>query len=259
MTILDQIIQEKRKEIAEKKKRYPLSYLREGAGFRRKAVSMCQALAGSETGIIAEFKRKSPSKGFIQKDAIATEVVKGYEAAGATACSVVTDATFFGGSLADLEKVRQATDIPLLRKDFILDPYQIAESKSAGADAILLIAAALTPGQCKEYAEEAQTLGLEVLLEIHTTQELTYICDSVDMIGINNRNLKTFVTDIYTSFELGKRIPGCYVKVAESGISSLKTVKALREVGFKGFLIGETFMRECFPGQALLKFLRNVD
>lgn len=259
MTILDQIIREKSREVADKKKLYPLSVLRDNEGFRRKVFSMQKALSCSSSGIIAEFKRKSPSKGFIHKDARAAEVVKGYALAGASAASVLTDASFFGGSPADLQEVRPVTDIPLLRKDFIVDSYQITETKSIGADAILLIASLLSPEQCKEYAEEAHSLELEVLLEIHAADELIYMNDSIDMIGVNNRNLKTFVTDIYTSFVLGKAIPDCYLKVAESGISSLKTVRALKEVGFKGFLIGERFMKERFPAQALQKFLRDAD
>lgn len=171
---------------------------------------MRHALESSPYGIIAEFKRKSPSKGFIHRDADVAQVVSGYAASGAAACSVLTDTLYFGGSPEDLMRARAVVDIPLLRKDFIVDPYQLAEAAAWGADVVLLIAAALTPGQCRELAEAAHELGLEVLLEVHHQDELDRICEQVDIVGINNRNLATFVTDIYTSFELAKQIPGYF-------------------------------------------------
>lgn len=259
MTILEQILATKREEVESRKKQLSAGQLLETALAGRKRLSMRQALENSPYGIIAEFKRKSPSKGFIHRDADVAEVVSGYAANGAAACSVLTDSLYFGGSPDDLKHAREAVNIPLLRKDFVIDPYQLAEAAAWGADVVLLIAAALTPEQCSELAGAAHELGLEVLLEVHRQEELDRICPGVDIVGINNRNLATFATDIYTSFELAKQIPAPYLKISESGIHSIDTVKALREAGFRGFLIGERFMQEAHPGEALKKFIGHAD
>ena len=259
MTILEQILATKREEVESRKKQVSAGQLLETAYAGRKRLSMRQALECSPYGIIAEFKRKSPSKGFIHQEADVAEVVSSYAANGAAACSVLTDSLYFGGSPEDLMRARAAVDIPLLRKDFIIDSYQLAEAAAWGADVVLLIAAALTPGQCSELAGVAHELGLEVLLEVHQQEEFDRIGKQVDIVGINNRNLATFVTDIYTSFELGKQIPATYLKISESGIHSIGTVTALREAGFRGFLIGERFMKENNPGMALKKFIGDAD
>lgn len=259
MTILDQILETKREEVAGQKLKISARDLLTTPFAKRERLSMRKVLEDSPTGIIAEFKRKSPSKGYIHENADAAEIVGGYSYFGASACSVLTDQIYFGGSLVDLALARNSVNIPLLRKDFIVDEYQIYEAIAYGADAVLLIAAALSPSECAEFTEIAHNYGLEVLLEIHQEAELDRIHPGVDMVGVNNRNLATFVTDIYTSFELAGQIPAGHLKVAESGINSMGTVLALREAGFRGFLIGERFMREEQPAEALKRFLNNAD
>lgn len=258
-TILDNIIQTKRLEVATARATKPFEViLAEARAVSRPVLSFRDALAKSESGIIAEFKRRSPSKGFIHEGAKVAEVLPGYAKAGAAACSVLTDITYFGGSADDLKEARRLVNIPLLRKDFIIDEYQICEARIWGADVILLIAAALTPAEVERLGAFAHTLGLEVLLEIHDVCELSHICTAVDVIGINNRNLATFVTDIQTSFELGRQIPGQYLRISESGISSPDTVRRLREAGFRGFLMGENFMKEDDPAAALHHFIEGL-
>lgn len=259
MTILEQILATKRQEVSARKKEIPYQSLLDSPHFQRKRFSMRQALEASNYGIIAEFKRKSPSKGFIHQHAVVGDVVSGYVQSGASACSVLTDSVYFGGSPEDLQQARKMVDVPLLRKDFIIDTYQIAEAAAWGADVILLIAAALTPGECETLAGAAHSMGLEVLLEVHQASELDWICADVDIVGVNNRNLSTFATDIYTSFELAKQIPASCMKISESGISSIETIKALREAGYRGFLIGECFMKENRPDLALKKFISDAD
>jgi indole-3-glycerol phosphate synthase len=255
MNILETIVAKKREEIAEKKKTNYLSKL-DGTVFP--SLSLKNALLHSPTGIIAEFKRKSPSKGWIHPDADTTVIPSGYQKAGAAALSVLTDELFFGGSREDLLAARKSTLIPVLRKDFIIDSYQVQVTKGIGANAILLIAAALDKKNCASLAKEAKGLGLEVLLEIHEEAELEYLSPDIDLVGINNRNLKTFITDIDTSFRLGEKVPAEFVKISESGISDPLTIKALRAVGFNGFLIGETFMKEDDPAEVLRQFIKAV-
>ena len=255
MNILDKILVTKRKEVS-------LLVLQKenyfGPFAERSVSSFKRALLQSDTGIIAECKRKSPSKGWIHSDADAREIVTAYEEAGAAAVSVLTDIEFFGGSCQDLISVRPLVKLPLLRKDFLIDPEQVYQSKALGADVILLIAAALTPGEVKTMAALAHRLGLEVLLEIHTENELDYLCSEIDVVGINNRNLNTFETSVETSFELGEKIPGEFVKISESGLSDPSIVRELRSVGFQGFLMGENFMKEDSPGQALNHFIAQL-
>ena len=254
--ILAEIIQTKRQELAARV--IPL----EGAqGVRTKTVSLRQALMESPTGIIAEFKRKSPSRGWIHADARPEEVVPAYAAAGATALSILTDETYFGGSLDFIRRVRPLVDLPILRKDFIIDPVQLVEARQAGADAVLLIAACLGRGDCAALTAEAHRLGLEVLLEIHSAGELDYVTPDVDVVGVNNRHLGSFVTDVRTSFGLApllSRIPGEPVLVSESGLGDPATVRALRDAGFRGFLMGEHFMKQTDPGAALATLIQAL-
>lgn len=211
------------------------------------------------TGIIAEFKRASPSKGLINGTASVAQVVKGYQDAGASAVSVLTDPDFFQGSLADLTAARQALTIPLLRKEFIIDRYQIAEAKAYGADIILLIAACLEATEIESLSIYAKSLGLNVLLEVHNEEELNRsLFNSIDAIGVNNRNLKDFSVSLEHSYDLVNKIPGRYIKVSESGISDPATITALRAAGFQGFLIGENFMRTDNPGAAIKEFVDQL-
>ncbi|MBQ9660562.1 MAG: indole-3-glycerol-phosphate synthase [Bacteroidales bacterium] len=295
MDILDKILETKRQELRFGKRR-----------------SLRQALLVSETGIIAEFKRKSPSKGWIHPEAVPEQVVPAYAAAGAAALSILTDESYFGGSLDFIRRVRPLVDIPILRKDFIIDPVQLVEARQAGADAVLLIAACMSRTDCASLTAEARRLGLEVLLEIHSADELDYITPDVDVVGVNNRHLGSFVTDVQTSFDLAPllasqtdrnyfpdkfaekpisappfttptlaagpskrsaaggpggtppglsgtgRLPATPVFVSESGISDPATVRALRDAGYRGFLMGEHFMRQPDPGAALAAFIQAL-
>ncbi|MEA4850388.1 MAG: indole-3-glycerol phosphate synthase TrpC [Paludibacter sp.] len=259
MTILDKIIESKRSEIASRKISAPLSALVNAPLYRRKCLSMKESLLNSESGIISEFKRKSPSLGWINEEADVVEVAAGYSAAGASGISILTDSEFFGGSPLDIMAARQFVACPVLRKDFMIDEYQLYEAKAMGADVVLLIAAALTVKQTLELASKAHELGLEVLLEVHNEQELGHANDFVDMLGVNNRNLKTFEQNIQTSFDLAALIPDQFVKVSESGISKTETVRELRAVGYKGFLMGENFMKEENPASVLVNFISSLN
>ena len=261
--ILQEIIIRKRLEVEQQKAAIPMEQLESllPSALERPVASMRAALAESSTGIIAEFKRRSPSKGWIFPEARVGEVLPAYEKAGAAACSVLTDQQFFGGSLEDLRAARKLVTLPLLRKEFIIDNYQLVEARIAGADAILLIAAVLTPEACLELAQKARELQLEVLLEIHTERELEYLNPFIDMLGINNRNLGTFETSLDHSYNLAekmRRMDSSVLMVSESGISRPTTVKELRQHGFRGFLIGETFMKSGQPGKALSEFINGI-
>ncbi len=222
------------------------------------AYSMSRSLASSPYGIIAEFKRKSPSKGWIHEDAKPMDVVPMYAAGGASALSILTDNKYFGGTLDFIPQVRQAVDIPILRKEFIIDEYQLFEARLVGADAVLLIAADLSKDQCRSLTRTAHDLKLEVLLEMHSEDELEYLDCEPDMAGINNRNLGTFHTDVANSFRLAEKMATEAVKVSESGISNPDTVRQLRAAGFRGFLMGECFMKEKDPGLALKQFIERI-
>jgi len=260
-TILDEIVANKRKEIAQFK---PLSsierFRKEGFFWETGNRSLRQSLlAPGSSGIIAEFKRKSPSKGWFKtKELEVEEVVRQYNDRGAAGISVLTDEVYFGGDIDDLIQTKIISDIPVLRKDFIVDEWQVAEAKAFGADVILLIAACLSPAEVKQLATFTKSLGLEVLLEIHNEEELGHICDQVDMVGVNNRNLKNFEVDINTSLQLIGKIPPDKPAIAESGISNVETIVTLKTAGFKGFLIGETFMKEPDPGQAFMEFVNQL-
>lgn len=221
--------------------------------------SMRQSLMDSDTGIIAEFKRKSPSKGWIHQDAKAEEVTMAYQQAGATALSILTDTNFFGGYDEYIQHARAAgVTLPILYKNFIIDEYQLFQAKYCGASAVLLIAACLTKQRCAELQHLARQLGLETLLEMHNERDFEYAELEPDMYGINNRNLGSFVTDVNNSFRLAERLPDGVCKVSESGISNPSTLKELRAAGFRGFLMGECFMKEKDPGAALQAFTLNV-
>lgn len=266
--ILSEIIAHKQTEIELQKQTVSPKQLQEQAEviIRENAVhrrSMKQALAASSTGIISEFKRCSPSKGWINEAAQAEEIPASYEAAGAAALSILTDEKFFGGTLRDIRTVRPLVRIPILRKDFIIDEYQLLQACIVGADAVLLIAACLSPEQCSTLTAQAHELGLEVLLEIHSPSELSYINKEVDMVGVNNRNLSSFVTDVENSFRIARQLreanhgPASPLLVSESGISDPETICRLRAAGFRSFLIGETFMKTANPGETLKKFIQD--
>jgi len=257
-TILDKILADKVIEVAERKKYVPISELEESPAFLRKCLSLKQSLLASESGIISEFKRKSPSKGWIHEEANVVEVTSGYSAAGASGISILTDLPYFGGTSQDLLAARPLITCPVLRKDFVVDAYQLYEAKAIGADVILLIAAALSPKRTLELAKTAHELGLEVLMEVHNVEELEHANEYVDMLGVNNRNLKTFEVSTNVSFELAKLIPDSFVKVSESGISKAETVKELRKAGYNGFLMGENFMKEADPAEALKSFIEQL-
>lgn len=258
MNILETIVQHKYREVAQRRQAVPVAQLRQQPGYERLRLSLRQfILDPTRTGIIAEFKRQSPSKGIINADADVAAVTKAYAQHGASAISVLTDTEFFGGSTADLEAAR-LNAVPLLRKDFIVDAYQIEEARAMGADAILLIAACLTPAAVSELAAYAKELGLEVLLELHAEEELNHVCPATDIVGINNRDLKTFTVDIERSLQMAARLPHGVVKIAESGISTPAEVKRFRENGFDGFLIGERFMRDADPGAAFAAFVESL-
>ncbi|MEI6556711.1 MAG: indole-3-glycerol phosphate synthase TrpC [Paludibacter sp.] len=256
--ILDKIIESKKVEVASRKISTPISALEKAQAFSRKCLSLKQSLLNSESGIISEFKRKSPSLGWIHEDADVVDITSGYSAAGASGISILTDLEYFGGTPMDLMAARQFITCPVLRKDFVIDEYQLYEAKAMGADVVLLIATALTVEQTLELARKAHELGLEVLLEVHNAEEIGHANDFVDMLGVNNRNLKTFEQSIQTSFDLAALIPEKFVKVSESGISKTETVKELRKVGYKGFLMGENFMKEENPAEALGNFIANL-
>lgn len=258
MNILDKIIAHKKIEVAERKAATGIAGLEKSPAFTRSVLSLKQFLLDdNKTGIIAEFKRKSPSKGIINGDADVVAVTTAYTQHGASGLSVLTDTTFFGGSTEDLVKAR-VNQVPILRKEFIIDEYQVVEAKAMGADVILLIAACLTPAEVKRLATFAQSLQLEVLLELHDEEELEHVCDETVLVGINNRNLKTFVVDIERSLAMAQRIPANKVKIAESGISAVENIRLFRDNGFRGFLIGENFMKEPNPGLAFEKFVKAL-
>ena len=258
MNILEKIIEYKRSEVAKRKAELSIAELERSNFFSRPVFSLKYFLLDkSKTGIIAEFKRRSPSKGIINDSADVESVTKAFAENGASALSVLTDKEFFGGSNDDLIKAR-INEVPILRKDFIIDEYQITETRSIGADVILLIAACLTPTDVKGLASFAKSLGLEVLLELHDEDELGHICDETEIIGINNRNLKTFEVDIERSLRMAEQIPAGKIKVAESGINSVENIRLFKKHGFNGFLIGENFMKEKDPGEAFKKFVSGL-
>ncbi len=260
MNILDKIIADKRKEVDLKKSIIPKSQLEQSVLFDRTGNSMAKALRNSTTGIIAEHKRRSPSKDTINQNTNVGLVARDYQNAGVSGMSVLTDIKYFGGCLEDLLLARASVMMPLLRKEFIINEYQILEAKAFGADAILLIAAVLTKAEIKAFSEFAKSLGLEVLLEVHNQEELRKsVMPSLDMLGVNNRNLKTFEVSLETSKSLSVQIPDDFVKVSESGISSIEAIRDLKQYGYQGFLIGENFMKTDNPGKSALEFIKKLN
>lgn len=261
MNILDEIIAHKRKEVADRKRAFPIEVLKRTELYAAPAVSLKEFLRRKDkTGIIAEFKRRSPSKGIINADASVETTTRGYADAGASGLSVLTDEKFFGGSSDDLSRARQVNSCPILRKDFTVDAYQVAEAKSIGADAILLIAAVLDPLESKKLATFAHDLGMEVLLEVHNEEELRENLQvGADLIGVNNRDLKTFKVSIDVSKRLAPLIPREVLKVSESGISNPEAIAELRLHGFEGFLIGENFMKHAKPEVAAAEFMQALN
>ena len=259
MNILEKIVAQKKKEVAQRKQAMPAAALEKHGLFKKLPYSLKQCLKDeSKTGIIAEFKRASPSKGIINNQASVEAVTAAYANYGASGISVLTDESFFGGSLNDLQTA-SILEVPVLRKDFMIDAYQVTEAKAYGASVILLIAACLSPAEVKALAAAAKDLGLEVLLELHDESELDHVCDGVDIVGINNRNLKTFSVDLEQSVKLAEKIGASYLKIAESGISSPGSIRYLKQHGFDGFLIGEHFMKESEPGAAFRNFVNELN
>jgi len=259
MNILDKIVADKRKEVDLKKSLITLPQLEASVMMERTSVSLAASLRKSNTGIIAEHKRRSPSKSVINQNLNVQDVAKGYANAGVCGMSVLTDGKYFGGSLDDLVLARASVNIPLLRKEFIIDEYQIVEAKAYGADVILLIAAILSREETKTLSELAKSMGLDVLLEVHNEEELQKsIMPSLDMLGVNNRNLKTFEVSLETSKSLSTQIPDDFVKVSESGISSIEAIQELKKYGYQGFLIGENFMKTDDPGTSAKMFIDEL-
>lgn len=265
MDILSEIVARKRKVVEELKRVAPLD---EGKMSRngRMPVSMKSALRNARTGIIAEFKRRSPSKGWIRRDALVGDILPMYGAAGAAACSVLADREFFGGSPEDVRDARNATNLPVLFKEFVVDEYQIMQAFCTGADAVLLIASVLSPDEVARLADRAHALGLEVLLEVHAESELAALNPGIDMVGVNNRNLGSFLTDTENSFRMAdavrRRANGfatAPLAVSESGISSGRVIAELKKAGYEGFLVGESLMRGDNPAENLRRLLEEAE
>ncbi|MBP5371382.1 MAG: indole-3-glycerol phosphate synthase TrpC [Bacteroidales bacterium] len=262
--ILEEIVDNKRIEVDAAKQKLPFYELAKRveqflAENLLKPRSMHDTLMASKSGIIAEFKRKSPSKGWIHADAVPTDVVPLYEKNGASAASILVDEKYFGGSKHFIEMVRPMVSLPILYKEFIVDEYQLYEAKLAGADTVLLIAATLSAPMVKKLVETAHQLGLEILFEVHSVSELNKVVPETDILGVNNRHLGTFVTDVQWSFDIADKLSKDFLLVSESGISNPQTVRELRKCGYRGFLIGECFMKEQNPGEALKTFIQNIE
>lgn len=259
MNILDEIIAYKKTEVKGRRSEVPFRKLEQSDYFGRNVLRLTDFLADkTRTSVIAEFKKRSPSRGIINGNATPEEVARGYSEGGASGISVLTDRQFFGGSSEHLISARKVTSIPLLRKDFIVDEYQVVESRAIGADVILLIAACLSRQQLKDFARTAKSLGLQVIMEIHKLSELSLINEFIDIVGVNNRDLETFKTDINTSAELIRHIPSGFFKISESGIDQAENIRSLKESGYNGFLIGELFMKEKDPVKAFIEFVKEL-
>jgi indole-3-glycerol phosphate synthase len=259
-SILERIVADKHLEVTLRKQLIPVKQLEQSVLFERKSPSLSKRLKQSASGLITEHKRRSPSKDCINQNLNIQDVAKGYENAGACGMSVLTDMKYFGGSLEDLLTARASCELPLLRKEFIIDPYQITEAKAYGADVILLIATVLSRKEVEHYSILAQELGMEVLLEVNNQEELyKSIMPSLNMVGVNNRNLKTFEVNLEISKTLSALIPDEFVKISESGIRSVSDIKSLQPYGYKGFLIGENFMKTENPGAAAADFINLLN
>lgn len=258
--VLQEIVAHKRQEVAAAKEQLPPRslYAKVEQALSMPCRSMSRALAESPSGIIAEFKRRSPSKGWIKEEGRPDVIPPAYAQGGAAALSILTDSVYFGGSLDFIRIARPMVDIPVMRKEFVIDEYQLFEARLAGADAVLLIAACLSRQECATLAATARELGMEVLLELHGEGELDYAAIEVPMLGVNNRNLGSFVTDVRHSFSMIGRLPSDRVLVSESGLSNPATVRELRQAGYRGFLMGEQFMKHADPGEALKEFIGQL-
>jgi indole-3-glycerol phosphate synthase len=260
MNILEKIVLEKRKQVVEDKQMVPLELLEKSIYFSRECPSLKEYIVRDDkSGIITEIKKKSPALGAINPEINVEKLAAAYTLAGASALSVLTDNKFFGGCNADLIAARENTTIPILRKDFVIDEYQIVEAKSIGADVILLIAAILTKEEIAKLTELAHNLGMEVILEVHAAHEPEKVYDKVDVIGVNNRNLETMHIDIATSKSMAKLIPPGFIKISESGIENPEIVLELKQFGYDGFLIGSFFMKQIEPGKACAEFIRQIN
>ena len=260
MNILGEIVKHKRNELISQKLNPTIKELEQSESFKTKCRSLKSSILTSKSGIICEFKRRSPSKGIINNHSQLTEVVAGYEQAGASGISILTNEKYFSGSTNDIKKTLKIISTPILRKEFIIDEYQIIESKSIGADSILLIASILSPKEIQEFSSLAKSVGLEVLLEVHTKEELdTSVTDNIDIIGVNNRALNNFNVDIKNSLNIIDQIPSNFVKISESGINNPDSIVELKKAGFDGFLIGEYFMKSDSPNDLANKFINLVE
>ncbi|GAB0157437.1 indole-3-glycerol phosphate synthase TrpC [Chryseobacterium sp. Alg-005] len=257
MTILDKIVERKKEEIKVSRSKTSVEELKNSRFFGRRPLSLKESIK-NRSGIIAEFKRQSPSKGIINDQVSPLEVITAYEKFGASGISILTDKDFFGGSFDDVLKVREHINTPILRKDFMIDEYQFYEAKSIGADVVLLIASCLSPAQVEEFTDLSHELGLEVLLEIHTEEELKHCNTKIDLVGINNRNLNDFKVDLQHSVQLKNQLPENILSIAESGIYNIEDFRYLKEQGFDGFLMGEYFMRNESPGVSFSHFIKNI-
>ncbi|QIK16773.1 indole-3-glycerol phosphate synthase TrpC [Blattabacterium sp. DPU] len=258
MNLLEKIVSIKKKEVYQNKITHPIKKLENSILFKRKTFSLVKNITKSHTGIIAEFKCKSPSKGIINNTVSVEKVVKDYELAGVSGISILTDQYFFSGEKKNIKKSRSIVSLPILRKDFIIDEYQIIESKSIGADVILLIAGILSKNQITKFSKLAKNIGLEIIIEIHNEFEINKITDNLDIVGINNRDLQTFVVDYNNCLRLSSKISNNYIKIAESGINNVNHIFQLKKKGFKGFLIGEHFMRKKNPGKICKDFIKSL-
>ena len=260
MTILDKIIADKKTESAIRKMLFPIAYLEKSPLFEKPTISLVKNLLNSNTGIIAEHKRRSPSKQNINNSLSVVDVVKGYESSGACGISILTDMKYFGGSIEDLNLARASSKLPLLRKDFIINEYQIIEAKAHGADVILLISSILSQNEIRNLSIFAKKLGLEVLLEVHNLDELNKsIMPSIDLFGVNNRNLKNFEVNLDNSRILASKIPNEFIKISESGINNIKSIIDLKKYGYQGFLVGENFMKANNPGESAFEFIKKIE
>ena len=259
MKILDKIVRDKKLEVDKLSSNSSIKELESSRLFSRQCISLKDSILKNTGGIICEFKRRSPSNNNINYKSNVSEVVKGYQKAGAAGLSILTNKQYFDGDIKDIIEIRDISSIPILRKEFIISEYQIIEAKSIGSDAILLIASILSKEEIKNYSSLAKNIGLEVLFEIHDAEELEKISgENIDIIGVNNRNLDTLEIDIQNSVDLYSKIPNSFVKISESGISKVESILKLREVGYQGFLIGENFMKTDDPFESAYNFIKKV-
>ena len=260
MKILDKIVRDKKLEVDKLSSNSSIKELESSSLFSRQCISLKDSILKSSGGIICEFKRRSPSNNNINYKSNISEVVKGYQKAGAAGLSILTNKQYFDGDIQDILKIRDIASIPILRKEFIVSEYQIIEAKSIGSDAILLIASILSKEEIKNYSLLAKDIGLEVLFEIHDNEELEKLSgENIDIIGVNNRNLDTLEIDLQNSVDLYNKIPNSFVKISESGISKVESILKLREVGYQGFLIGENFMKTDDPFESANNFIKEVE